>query len=135
MEKTEGLNENEAFLAEAIAVGQRSVAFQRYIQNSNCHSEKGMARMAGLVAFEYLAERGAALRDAIVAENTRQPPAPAWVKIGEAARDVMWEPDSWEQFQDMKTSNSADIPTAFMELGHLIEEMFGQPNLEQENNG
>lgn len=58
--KTNEAADNEAFLQKATEIGQRSVAFQRYIQNSNCVSEAGMARMAGLVALEYLAEMAAA---------------------------------------------------------------------------
>ena len=54
------------------------------------------------------------------------------LKLSEAARDFIWEPENWEAFQDLKKSISVDIPVNFMQIGYKVEKVYGGPPKEDE---
>jgi hypothetical protein len=47
--------------------------------------------------------------------------------IAEKAREFVFEPETWEGYEDLKTSNSAAIPPEFMALCEAIEDRYGTP--------
>jgi hypothetical protein len=47
--------------------------------------------------------------------------------IAEKAREFVFEPETWEGYEDLKTSNSAAIPPEFMALCEAVEDRYGTP--------
>lgn len=53
----------------------------------------------------------------------------ALITIAKFAKEFMWQPENWENYDDLKTSNSASLPAEFCLLGDAVEKAFGPPNL------
>lgn len=51
-----------------------------------------------------------------------------FMAVAIAARDFMHDPENWESYRDLLTSNSAAIPPEFMKLGETVEAAFGEPS-------
>jgi hypothetical protein len=47
------------------------------------------------------------------------------LKIAEAARAFVHEPENWEAYQDSKDSNSVAWPPEFLLLAQAVEEKYG----------
>lgn len=56
-----------------------------------------------------------------------------FMAVAIAARDFMHEPENWEGYQDLQTSNSAAIPPEFMKLGEAVENAFGEPKGDEDD--
>ena len=52
--------------------------------------------------------------------------------IAEAARDLIWEPENWEAYQDSKTSDSVAWPPEFLLLAQAVEKKFGPMPIEED---
>lgn len=51
--------------------------------------------------------------------------------LATAAKEFMFEPENWENYEMLQTSNSAAVPPEFMNLGEAVEELFGKPVYEE----
>lgn len=50
--------------------------------------------------------------------------------IAEAAREMVWESQNWENYQDCKGTNSAALPPEWFELCARVEDEFGAPPID-----
>lgn len=53
-------------------------------------------------------------------------------EVVKAAKEFIHEPETWETFDDLKSSSSAALPVEFMALGHAVEDAFGGPAIDEE---
>ena len=51
-------------------------------------------------------------------------------KILEAAKAFVHEPETWEMYQDLRTSISAAVPPELMLLCEAVEDVYGPPQFE-----
>jgi hypothetical protein len=56
-----------------------------------------------------------------------------FVTVAVEAKKFVHEPENWESWQELQTSNSASIPVEYMNLCEAVEEVFGEPIFEEEN--